>query len=105
MTPDQPKEPKLPVLGGRKTFQLSCAIWGFFRTNGRATAMNVSTAAKFTNTMAELKFADSLKPMIRMALTQRLARKATKLKEAVACGNSASWSAFRPKAPTGAHRP
>src|SRR5258707_4476223 len=105
MTPDQPKEPKLPVFGGRKTFQLSWAICGFLRTNGRATAMKVSTAANFTNTTAELKFADSLMPTIRMAVTPRMARKATKLKDAVACGKGARWSGVRPEALTGAHLP
>src|SRR5713226_1317245 len=97
MTPDQPKEPKLPVFSGRKTFQLSWAICGFLRTNGRATAMNVRTAANFTNTTAELKFADSLIPMMRMAVTPSIARKAPRLKEAVAWGSPASWWHLGPR--------
>src|SRR6202007_1320269 len=101
----QPNEPKLPVLGGRKTFQFSCAMCGFLRTNGRATAMNVSTAANFKKTTGELKFADSLMPTMRMAVTPRIARNATRLKEAVACGNCANWSGVRPRELTGAHRP
>src|SRR5258708_33973090 len=105
MTPDQPKEPKLPVFGGRKTFQLSWAICGFLRTNGRATAMNVSTAANFTKTPAELKFADSLMPTMRMAGTPMIAGNETKLKGTVAASNGGGCSCVGPNGPSGAYGP
>src|SRR5690242_1627976 len=65
-TPDQPNDPNDPVFGGRNVCQLACETSGCFMTKGSATAMNVSTANSFTNTMPVLKFADSLIPIIKM---------------------------------------
>src|SRR6202040_2870056 len=96
-----PNEPKLPVFGGRNTFQFSWAIAGCFRTKGRATAMNVRTAASLTNTTTLLKFADSLMPMIKIVVTPRMARKATRLNAHVACGKPASWSGLMLRADSG----
>ena len=49
--------------------------------------MKMRTAASFTNTMAELKFADSLMPMTNTAVTIKMPRNATRLKIAVTCGS------------------
>src|SRR4051812_4761839 len=47
--------------------------------------MKVSTANSLMKTTVVLKFADSLMPMIRMVVTARMARKATRLKLVVTC--------------------
>src|SRR5215470_14769240 len=89
--PDQPNEPNDPVLGGTNTAQLACDSAECFKTYGNATAMKVNTAINFTKTMPVLKFADSLMPMIRIAVTAIIAKNATRLNFAVACGSAANW--------------
>src|SRR5262249_9462156 len=104
-TPDQPKEPNDPVFGGRKSCQLACDSAGCFSKKGRATAINVKTAINFTKTIPVLNFADSLIPMIRISVTAMIAKKATRLNLAVACGRSLSWSIGAFMEVSGDHRP
>src|SRR5208283_5067008 len=98
-------KPNDPEFGGRNTLQLAWASAGCLRTKGRATAMKVTTAASFTKTMPVLKFADSLMPMIRMVVTARMARNASRLKLAVAWGSAANWLAGRLNVVSGPQRP
>src|SRR4029077_13043128 len=73
-TPDQPNAPNWPRLGGTNGCQLDAAMDGWRKRYAATTAMNVSTVATFTNTIAELKLADSRIPTTRIAVTTAITR-------------------------------
>src|SRR5208282_2662948 len=88
-TPDHPKNPNWPVLGGMNGCQLALARLGCRITNIPAIPMNTKTMATLTITMAELKLADSLMPKTSTQVTKAIARNATTLNTPVACDNDA----------------
>ena len=75
-TPDQPKSPNLPVLGGTN----GCHRWGSIC--GRQAATSTKIASTLATTMTELTMADFLVPRINKAVQARVTSTAGRLSQA-----------------------
>src|SRR5450432_4301886 len=84
--PDQPNCPNSPVLGGMKGCQFAAVRLGCFMRKLMPIATKIISTQTFTITIPELKFADSLMPMIKITVARRMARKPKRLNVPKVCG-------------------
>src|SRR5262249_34621552 len=80
LIPDHPNSPRTPVFGGMKGCQFVDVSCGCCNRYIPPTVMKTTSTATLTNTIAELKFADSFMPQTQTSVQNRLAKKLSRSK-------------------------